>query len=70
MSDIETLSPGSLIMDGANAYWRVKAVNRLAPSEPHIIAEMCCPEDLFEALSVTAVFTTEALKAFRTVEAS
>lgn len=68
MSDIETILPGDLIMDEANAYWRVKFVNdRLSPSEPHILAEMCQPEDL-GALSVTAVFTFEALKKFRVVQ--
>lgn len=70
MSDIETISPRNLIMDKTHAYWRVKAVNRLRTSEPHIIAEMCDPACLFGALSVTAVFTCEALKAFQTVETS
>lgn len=70
MTDINTISTGELIMDKANAFWCVKFVNRLAPLEPHIVAEMCRPEDLFGALRVTAVFTSEALKPFRKVESS
>ena len=69
MTDIETISPRTLIMDDTEAYWKVKAVNRF-PENPHIIADMCIPGDLFGALSVTVVFTFEVLKAFRTVETS